>query len=182
MKFLPLLIAPFFTMAVFAQQNDAAEVTPAIEKRIKQEIEVSAATLKQKLAGLKESALNIELKLDTLRVEEYMRKYIAYDYSTAGMCNAAYAGAKQYDSLLNKYYKKLLGRLEKEDKAVLIQAQKAWILFRNSEGKLIDTMSKELYSGGGTVQQLTNASLYLEMVKNRMLEIFDHYTRGSEDD
>lgn len=106
-----------------------------------------------------------------------MAKSMEYDYSTAGMSDASYYAAHQYDSLLNKYYKRLLSVLKGADKAVLIKAQKAWLAFRDSEMKLVDTMSKEEYSGGGTVQQLTDASIYLAFIKNRVVTLFDHYSR-----
>jgi uncharacterized protein YecT (DUF1311 family) len=93
------------------------------------------------------------------------------------MTTAGYEAAKAYDSLLNKYYKKLLSKLKPVDKTTLTQAQKAWIAFRDTEEKLIATVSKDEYSGGGTVQQLIDTSQYLELIKQRALQIFDHLDR-----
>jgi hypothetical protein len=57
---------------------------------------------------------------------------------------------------------------------------RAWLSFKNNELKLIDTVSKDEYSGGGTVQQLTNASEYLDLVKSRTISIFNHYVRMTQ--
>jgi uncharacterized protein YecT (DUF1311 family) len=109
-----------------------------------------------------------------------MEEYIELDFSDFGMRDAGYKTAKLYDSLLNKYYKNLSTTLQGEDKKVLIQAQKAWITFRDSEFKLVETISKDEYSGGGTMQQLTEASEYLDLIKSRTIAIFDHYIRATQ--
>ena len=78
------------------------------------------------------------------------------------MRDAGYEAATLYDSLLNKYYKKFLAVLKGEDKKNLLQAQKSWLAFRDNETKLVETISKDQYSGGGTMQQLTESSEYLD--------------------
>ena len=102
------------------------------------------------------------------------------DYSDFGMRQAGYETAKLYDILLNKYYQKLLTALKADDKKALIQAQKAWIIFRDNEFKLVETLSKTEYSGGGTVQQLIESSEYLDLVKKRTIALFNHYLRTTE--
>jgi uncharacterized protein YecT (DUF1311 family) len=162
----------------FCQSDGPREVTPPIEKKIRQDIKKEVIKLRQKMKSSKENDLSIEFAVDTSRVEKYMEKYMEYDYSTVGMVDASYSAAHQYDSLLNKYYKKLLSVLNQSDKQVLIKAQKAWINFRDTESKLIDTMSKEEYSGGGTVQGIIDASSYLKLIKNRVIAILEHLERA----
>jgi uncharacterized protein YecT (DUF1311 family) len=157
------------------------EVTEAIEKKIRQEIVQEAAQLKAKLTKKKESALAIEFALDTFRIENYQGKYINYDYSTAAMTNVTYNLADAYDSLLNKYYKKLLAILKPADKAILINAQKSWISFRDNEWKLIGTISKDEYSGGGTMQQTINASERVNMIRARTVAVYNHLERATQD-
>ena len=174
----PLL---FWQMAVFSQKKDGPiEVTPAIEKKITLEINKEADLLNERLKKTEDHPNIIEFTLDTFRIEMYMSKYIDYDWSTAGMRNAGYEAAVKYDNLLNKYYKKLMGVLKPEDKKILINAQKAWILFRDSELKLIGIVGKEEYSGGGTMQHLIDSSEYLDIIKQRTFAIYGHYLRATQ--
>lgn len=178
MKHIFLILGLLTKSIVFAQSSDAPrEVTPEIENKIKKEVEKSALGFQRKLKASNESSLDMEFSIDTFKVERYEELYLSYDYSTSGMVTASYIATHQYDSLLNKYYKKLLSLLKPNDKQALIQAQKAWITFRDSESKLIATVSQEEYSGGGTVQLLIDSSSYLNLIKNRVLEIFDHLDR-----
>lgn len=179
MKYLILLIPILFSHTIVFSQDtsDPVEVTPAIEKKINEQIITAVRSLKTKMTNNKKSTTLIEFTLDTFRIENYEKRYMDYDYSTAGMRTATYDAAYKYDSLLNKYYKKLLAVLKQSDKRVLVNAQKSWITFRDNELKLIDTISKDEYSGGGTVQQLINASEYLDIIKQRTITIFAHYMR-----
>ena len=179
MKYITFLFPLLFSQtATFSQdKSDPVEVTPVIEKKINQEIISEAGSLKTKLTSDKESTASIEFILDTFRIEKFQDKYMDYDWSTAGMSTATYDAAKKYDSLLNKYYKKLLVVLKQSDKLVLVNAQKSWITFRDNELKLIETISKDEYSGGGTIQQLIDASEYLDIIKQRTIIIYEHYSR-----
>ncbi len=98
------------------------------------------------------------------------------------MNQACYDAAKQYDLLLNKYYRKLSAVLKGEDKKILISARKSWLAFRDAEIRFVEVVSKEEYSGGGTVQALTESSYYLELIKSRTVGLFDHYVRATRSD
>lgn len=171
----------FFSSATFSQNNsNPIEVTPALSKKINAEINKQAIQLKNKLTNDKETAIVIEFTLDTFIIEKYQEKYIDYDWSTAGMRAATYDAAAMYDSLLNKYYKKLLAVIKQADKTILVNAQKTWIAFRDNELKLNGVISKEEYSGGGTIQQLIDADNYLDLVKQRTFQIYQHYIRATQ--
>ncbi|HEY1112308.1 MAG TPA: lysozyme inhibitor LprI family protein, partial [Chitinophagaceae bacterium] len=150
------------------------------ERKIRQGVEQSATRLKTDLKKDGVSDLVIELTIDTFRIQQFMEQYMAIDYSTAGMRGASHEAADRYDSLLNKYYKKLAAVLAPEDRKVLVQAQKAWITYRDSELKLVGVVSKDEYSGGGTVQQLIDSSYYLEIIKSRTIDIYDHLLRAAQ--
>ncbi|HSC53762.1 MAG TPA: lysozyme inhibitor LprI family protein [Phnomibacter sp.] len=183
MRYLILISGLLLFQAVsFSQSKNApVEVTPTIEKKINQEIEKEVALLKATLTKAKESATSIEFAIDTFRIERYYEKYMDYDYTTAGMSSSTYNVANKYDSLLNKYYKRFLSVLAQKDKAVLVNAQKSWIAFRDNELKLVSTISKDEYSGGGTMQQLVDASEYLDIIKQRTIAIYLHYLRATQD-
>ena len=171
----------FQTVTFSQSESGPVEVTAGIEKKIKQEIEKEVALLKTNLTNKRQSSTSIEFALDTFRIEKYQEKYIEYDWTTAGMRQATYDAASKYDSLLNKYYKKLLSVLTQKDKVVLVNAQKSWIVFRDNELKLVSTISKDEYSGGGTMQQLIDASEYLDIVSQRTIAIYQHYLRATQD-
>ena len=180
----PLIIAGlFFSLCSFSQDlKDPVDVTPELQTKIKRDIEKDIPKLKQRLETKKENPVVIEFILDTFRVEQFMDKWIDLDYRDFGMNEAGYEASRLYDSLLNKYYKKLLAVLKGDDKKILIQAQKSWLAFRDTELKLVETISKDEYSGGGTMQRLTESSEYLDLIRNRTISIFSHYTRATQSD
>jgi uncharacterized protein YecT (DUF1311 family) len=180
MKYMLLAIGIFNITLSFSQTKAPTEVTPALQKKIMLDIDKEVPKLKQQLEKAKENAVHVEFTVDTFRVERFMEKWIALDYGDFGMRDAGYATAKLYDSLLNKYFKMLLTVLKGDDKKALVQAQKAWLAFRDGETKLVETISKEDYSGGGTMQQLTESSEYLNLVKNRTIALFEHYVRATQ--
>jgi uncharacterized protein YecT (DUF1311 family) len=181
MKYLLLIIGISFHLATFSQEvNDPIDVTLELQKKLKMEVEREVPKLKQRMGKEEENAVHIEFTVDTFRIERFRSKWIELDYRDFGMSEANYAGAELYDGLLNKYYKKLLGVLKEEDKKTLQQTQRAWLAFRDSETKLVGTISKEEYSGGGTMQGLTESSMYLDMVRRRTIELFDHYVRATQ--
>jgi uncharacterized protein YecT (DUF1311 family) len=183
MKFMFFLITLLACLSCFSQNKDVAiEVTPQIEKKIRDEVEKQVPSFQRTLQKEKLNQIQMEFAIDTFRIERFTEKWIELDFTDVGMSNGAYAGAKGYDSLLNKYYKKLLAVLKPDDKKVLIQAQKAWLSFRDSEYNLVQTISKDEYSGGGTLQQLTESGMYLSLVKTRTIDIFQHYTRATQNE
>ena len=160
--------------------TEPIEVTPAIDHKIRLEIAKDIDKLKTQLLSNKESDILVQFTVDTFRIERYQSKYVDYDWSTSGMNKAGYDAAKSYDSLLNRYYKKLMAVLKPVDKTVLVNAQKSWMAFRDNEIKLIGCVGKEEYSGGGTMQSLIDSSEYLEIIKQRTISIFGHYLRATQ--
>ena len=106
-------------------------------------------------------------EIDTL-VDKAMDK----DPSTAGMIKAMDDGEKLWDAELNKYYKLLSEKLDKESKAALKKAQLAWITFRDAEFAMIaDIYSKQ----EGTMYRVIAVSLRMEVVKRRALDLKNLY-------
>lgn len=180
MKYVLLIIGISIQTLSFSQTKAPIEVTSELQKKIMQDIDNEVPKLKQRLSKDGDNAVHAEFTVDTFRLESFMTKWVDLDYGDFGMRDAGYATAKLYDSLLNKYYKKLLMALKGEDKKALVQAQKAWLAFRDSETNLVEIVSKDEYSGGGTMQQLTEASEYLNLIKNRTIALFEHYIRATQ--
>lgn len=173
--FIPLLFLSFFCIQLNAQEQPPRQVTPEILAQIKKEVEKEAADYKKTLSSPEYTASQIEFAVDTFTIEHIVSKRMEYDYSTAGMNMAMDEMTQGYDKLLNKYYNKLLKLMKPADQKVLIAAQKAWITYRNAEGKLIGTMSKEEYSGGGSIQSNIANGRYADVVVSRAIEIFLYY-------
>ena len=181
MKYLFFSILMCFQLTSYSQSGGPVAVTPAMEKTFRQQIEAEVKKLRAKLEATSETDLGIEYEIDKFRVDEFLKKYMEKDYSTYGMNTASYKAAEAYDSLMNKYYKKLLGILQGDDKKALIKAQKAWIAFRDGENELVLILGKDEYAGGGTIQTTLAAAAYLEFVRKRTDDIVQHLRRGTQD-
>lgn len=159
------------------------EVTKEDSVNIKKSVDKEAALLKARLEKQdhylsdEQKQFEIEFDLDTFRINQTQSRYIDIDGSTAGMVEAGFRAEAAYDKLLNKYYKRLLGKLSKEDQETLKKSQRNWVTFRDSERELIYILSKDSYSGGGTMQNLINSSQVLELTQKRVFEIFTHLSR-----
>jgi uncharacterized protein YecT (DUF1311 family) len=156
-----------------AQNDSPKEVTPEILKKIKIEVEKKVEKFRQTLS--KDESVTkslLEFQTDTFRINRINDASQEVDYSTPGISGAIYEMAKSYDILLNKYYNKLLKQLKGNDKNVLIKAQRAWLAYQKLEQDLIGTLSKEEYSGGGTIQSNIRASQYAELIIKRTAELF----------
>ena len=180
MRYILLAIGLFLANISHSQDKAPIEVTPEMQRKIMKQINLEVPKLKQRLEKEKENEVAIEFTIDTFRIERLFDKWIKLDYGDFGMRDAAYGVAVLYDSLMNKYYRKLSSVLEGDDKKFLMQAQKAWLSYRDNETELVGIISKDEYSGGGTMQQLTEASEYLDLIKKRTNAIFNHYIRATQ--
>jgi uncharacterized protein YecT (DUF1311 family) len=93
---------------------------------------------------------------------------------------AVYAAEKEYDKLLNKYYQILLNKMKDIDREVLRETQRNWIQFRDSEKSLAATLTKDHYTGGGSMYKITLAFEILTITKRRVNEIYHHISRFHE--
>lgn len=168
---LSLLIINF----AFAQ-DVPKEITPQLLQKITAEVEKSVPALREKLSKQLLPANEIEFSIDTFRINRITAKRLDIDYSTAGMVNTIDDLATSYDKVMNKYYNKLLRALKPQDKKVLINAQRSWLAYRNAEAKLISMMTKDAYSGGGSIQSNIEATGYADIVQKRAITIFGYYT------
>jgi hypothetical protein len=135
---------------------DPREVTDQEMKVMRQQIEKEAQKLRLELEKKEYDSdfakqVSIEYQLDAFRIDQLLERRIDIDYSTSGMVTATYEAEAEYDDLLNKYYQKLLTKLSNEDRAILKQSQKNWLQFRDSERELNSLLTKDEYSGGGTI-------------------------------
>lgn len=175
-----ILIFTFITQVGYSQAPKV--VSDSDMKLYNQEIEKESIKVRQQL--LKKDYLNdfdkqitIDFQIDTLKIEQLLKKRINGDYSTAGMTSAVYDSEIEYDKLLNKYYNILIKKLKNSDKEILKQSQKNWLQFRDSERKLNSEIAKSDYSGSGTIQGNIVAVQYLELTKSRTLDLYHYLSR-----
>lgn len=159
----------------FAQNDGPKEITPQILQKIKMDVEKLVPAFNKNLSDRDLTSDQIEFSVDTFRINQIVSKRMGIDYSTLGMNRTVDEMTTSYDKLLNKYYNKLLKILKPEDKKILVTAQRAWLAYRDAEAKLIGTMTKEEYSGGGTIQSNIATGAYSDLVAKRTIEIFNYY-------
>lgn len=174
-KILIFTIAFFTGIQLFGQVEMPKEITPQLLKIINGQVEKEAVDFKNTLKKDDLSADEIAFSVDTFKIGRTASKRIDVDYSTSGMNATVNELTDSYDKLMNKYYNKLLKSLKAEDKISLIEAQRAWINFRDTEAKLIRVMTKPVYSGGGTVQTNIAISAYSDLVIERTIAIFNYF-------
>ena len=174
-KLLLLLIILSIGHMSFGQNNGPKEITPQILQKLKADIEKQVPIFRQKLSTQYFNTDQIEFSVDTFRIEQLVSKRMQIDYSTVGMNTTIEEMTIWYDKLLNKYYTKLLKRLNTEDKKTLVKAQRSWLTYRDAETELIGTMTKEEYSGGGTIQSTNAVGAYADLIVKRTIEIFKYY-------
>ena len=165
----------FISLNLTAQQDWPQPITPELLKKIKAEVEKEVPAFRAQLLKMEMTGDQVEFAIDTFRIERIVDKRMDIDYSTQGMNQTVNEMRESYDKLMNKYYNKLLKALKPADQKTLIAAQRAWIAYRDAEVKLIGTMTKEEYSGGGTIQTNIFTGSYADIVVRRALEIFNYY-------
>lgn len=167
----------FSCSTAFAQGNTSENFTPAQIQKIKSEAERKVNTLKQKLTNEGfYSAGSIEFMTDTFRVEETTRLTMDIAESSAAMNEVTSNMANEYDKLLNKYYNRLMKLLSIEDQKILLQAQRNWLTFRDSEQKLITTLAAPKYSGGGSMVSNIISFQYADLIVKRAITIGEYYS------
>lgn len=166
-----------FNGSIIAQSET---LTPQIEQKIKQKVEIAAQKFKIKCKSERGGASDedVEFHVDTFKIQRIVSFSMDYESTTGGMNKIVAEATEKYDKLLNKYYQKLLAVLEGKDKQVLIDAQRAWLKFRDLEMNLVGTLGASKYSGGGTMQSNISVGEYADLVEKRTIAIYQHYMRS----
>lgn len=178
------LITPLFIVCLLskAAAQEPSELTDPQIAAIKFEIEKEAVVLRKKFSTEEYDSefikqTTIDFKIDTFKVEKLLAAKMQVNSTTMGMVDALNETETEYDKLLNKYYGILIKKLTPQDKELLKQAQRNWIIFRDSERKLVGIMSQDQYSGGGTMQNIIYAEEVMQITKRRLIELYNHIGR-----
>lgn len=148
--------------AAALKNNDAAKLKK----------DISDFRAKYKAANSYAEELEIDFAVDTFSITRAEELRMDEDCSTIGMAEAIRDSSKDYDVLLNKYYKMLTGKLRGDAKNNLVKAQRAWIAFRDAESKLATSV---FYGEGhGSMAMILDAGNYNECIKKRVVELFNY--------
>ena len=93
--------------------------------------------------------------------------------TTDGMRRCAAVAMQKWDSELNKYYKLLMENISTERQAMLREAQREWIQYRDKEFAFINGYYFE--EKQGTMWYPVADGEKMKMVKRRALELKDFY-------
>lgn len=91
--------------------------------------------------------------------------------TTGAMVECVEIAHKKWDTELNKNYQALLRKLKPAGKQQLITSQRSWIVFRDNEFKLIDSIYDEV---PGTMYIPMRYEEKMEIVKRRALALVAH--------
>lgn len=127
--------------------------------------------MKQSISILFLTFLNV-FSLAQNKIDLALEKCLAQDNSTAGQRNCIISAQQSWDKELNKCYISLSQKLSKTAKKELLEAQRNWILFRDSEFKLISKYYFEVKKG--TIFQVIAENKRLEIIKTRALQLKEY--------
>lgn len=103
------------------------------------------------------------------QIDVDLKKCLGKDDSTANQRNCTISAQQSWDKELNKHYLALSKKLATSGKKELLEAQRNWIAFRDSEFKLINQYYFEVKKG--TLFQVMAENKRLEIIKARALQL-----------
>lgn len=106
------------------------------------------------------------------KIDADLEKCLSQRNSTVSQVSCVSSARDSWDKELNKSYLSLSQKLSKTGKMELVEAQRNWIKFRDSEFKLIDKYYLDIKKG--TLFYVIAEEKKLEIVKERALQILDY--------
>ena len=101
-------------------------------------------------------------------IDVFVEGCLDKNVSTLGMMQCFEQGYAKWDAELNKQYKQLATRLNADQKAALLAAQRQWIAYRDLEFKTLAS----IYTGlEGTMYRPMHVSARMELVRKRTLDL-----------
>ncbi|MFC4164376.1 lysozyme inhibitor LprI family protein [Epilithonimonas zeae] len=106
------------------------------------------------------------------KIDHTLEKCLNQDNSTAGQRNCIISAQQSWDKELNKSYTSLNHKLNNTAKKELLEAQRNWISFRDSEFKLINKYYLDVKKG--TIFQVISENKKLQIIKERALQLKEY--------
>lgn len=138
------------------------------------DIDLQVINLRTELVKRKSNQDEIDFMIDTFKLNQSINQKMS-DYSnTLGIITLLQEEIGRYDQLLNKYYQRLLKKINRNDRQILIEAQRSWLTYRDDEIKLIQLIREDEYSGGGSIQPIIFLDRKKELTKNRLFQLVEY--------
>jgi hypothetical protein len=128
--------------------------------------------LMKKLISLLFILLFIVFYFTQNQIDNELKKCLGKENSTANQRNCIISAQQSWDKELNKYYALLNQKLNKIAKKELLEAQRNWISFRDSEFKLINKYYFDVKKG--TLFYVIAENRKLEIIKERALQLKEY--------
>jgi len=127
-----------------------------------------------------------EFRQDTARIEQKVRDLLYAEYSsTVGYILANELFEEEYDVLVDKYYKLLYAKLNKDGKKALKDAQLHWRKFRDAEINLITELKNNTFEemGGGIYWEVFYGDWIAKLTRERVFVLYKYLIAdGFEDE
>lgn len=151
-----------------------AQLTQAQLDRLKFQVDSAGSMLHELLLREGKTKLNATFTVDTFKVESMMKLKMRMDTSKAEHVVAINDAEIEYDFLLDKYYKILLGRHDEKSQKSLAAAQKKWVKYRDDEIAMTEKFYEEQVGGTPEEEAVAKAEEHLELTKERVVELYKH--------
>ncbi len=174
MKSILIAVLACISYSTFAQLSDADL------NRLKYRTDSAASLLHAKLIDKKETVLRTTFIVDTFKIEKLLQLKLVADTSQAELVTAIVDSEIEYDILMNKYYKILLGLHDDEGKKSLTAAQKKWLKYRDEEILMTEKFYNEQHVGDAKTKEIAKAREHLELTKARVIELYKHIEENSK--
>jgi len=117
-------------------------------------------------------------KAEDNAIDARFGKCVDADSTTTSMVECSYKAYDEWDNELNKNYSTLLTKLSPDQKTILRASQRQWILYRDSEFKVIDAAYSHV---SGTMYIPMRVNDRTEIVKDRALQLRSYITLIEDD-
>ncbi len=102
------------------------------------------------------------------QIDRWYNQAMEKSYSTMAMRSTINKAREMWDQEMNACYKRLMARLPKTKREILKNAQRAWVTFRDADGKAIEAI---ISSQEGTQSQLAGTEASYQRVRDRALQL-----------
>lgn len=133
------------------------------------------------LVGLEAYSQESDIVKDTAAINKKLDDEMEKADNNMSMAKALSNAVVLYDQLLNDYYKKCLSVIKAEDKKQFIETQRNWITWKENEFKLISLKNSPKYSGFSDLMTGTNLEEQLEIIKARVVNLYNYLAIFSSD-
>jgi uncharacterized protein YecT (DUF1311 family) len=101
-------------------------------------------------------------------IDKWLETALAKDQTTAGTLDATEKAQQMWDKELKKVYKHLASQLNEPQKETLKRSQTNWLVFRDSEFKVIDDVIR---AQQGSLWSTISAGEKLNIVRARVMQL-----------